>query len=69
MVEARKHQPKQDASLHEQRRRRADDADDIRTEFDGVCGSRCVRIEHERSADGTKIEVERELGHVSEPLT
>lgn len=68
MVEARKNQSTPDPSLNEQRNRRAANTDEIRTEFDGVSGSRCVRIERETSADGTDIETEQELGHVSEPM-
>lgn len=41
---------------------------EVRTEYDGVCGTRSVRITRERTDSG-EVESEREIGSVSEPMS
>ncbi len=44
---------------------------DIRREYDGVCGTRCYRVEHDEGPrrPGDEAFHEVELGHIAEPMT
>ena len=51
------------APAHTQR-----DRGEIRTEYDGVCGTRSVWVTREQTEAG-EVESERDIGSVSEPMS